>query len=365
MTISATMRILAGVFLATVLAACGGGGGGGGVTVAPPVTVTPPVTAPTLKYPIPASLWKAPAGAVPATGNYVYLQSSSGDYIGGGRTYGYTNADSALGVSASGLALNLNVKGNEAWTGRFLLPSAAGNLQAGYFDNLTRTPFADPAVGGIDWSGEGRGCNTIQGWVAIDNIVMSGSTVTALDLRFEQRCEGGGSALHGQVHWSASDTTTPPGPQNPPPAGLWTPPAAILPLAGNYVVLASDVDDYIGGGRTELFTAANMPITVDTRLTAAVQISVGPWSGSFYGMNTLSQLQPGYYGGLQRYPFNNAIKGGMDWSGNGRGCNKLTGWFVVDKVSYALGELTAIDLRFEQHCEGLAPALHGAIHWTK
>ena len=28
------------------------------------------------------------------------------------------------------------------------------------------------------------------------------------------------------------------------------------------------------------------------------------------------------------------------------------------------GSLTAIDLRFEQHCEGNSPALHGKIHWA-
>ncbi|QJD98809.1 hypothetical protein HH212_01125 [Massilia forsythiae] len=91
----------------------------------------------------------------------------------------------------------------------------------------------------------------------------------------------------------------------------------------------------------------------------------GGWTGDFVGMRSLSQLQPGYYGDLQRYPFNNAVKGGLDWSGNGRGCNILNGWFVVDKVSYALGQLNAIDLRFEQHCEGMAAAQHGAIHWQK
>jgi hypothetical protein len=79
----------------------------------------------------------------------------------------------------------------------------------------------------------------------------------------------------------------------------------------------------------------------------------------------LSQLQPGYYGGLQRYPFHNAAKGGLDWSGNGRGCNNLNGWFVVDSVSYSLGQLTAIDLRFEQHCEGAVAAQRGVIHWSK
>jgi hypothetical protein len=80
-------------------------------------------------------------------------------------------------------------------------------------------------------------------------------------------------------------------------------------------------------------------------------------------MNTLTQLQPGYYPGLQRYPFHNPALGGLDWYGQGRGCNTLQGWFVVDSVTYIGGALAAIDLRFEQHCQGITPALHGAIHW--
>jgi hypothetical protein len=37
---------------------------------------------------------------------------------------------------------------------------------------------------------------------------------------------------------------------------------------------------------------------------------------------------------------------------------------LVDKVTYALGNLSELDLRFEQHCEGGAPAMHGKIHWS-
>jgi len=80
--------------------------------------------------------------------------------------------------------------------------------------------------------------------------------------------------------------------------------------------------------------------------------------------NGISTLQPGYYGDLSRYPFHNPAKGGLSWSGQGRGCNTLTGWFVVDSATYLNGSLAAIDLRFEQHCEGNSPALHGKIHWA-
>jgi len=81
-------------------------------------------------------------------------------------------------------------------------------------------------------------------------------------------------------------------------------------------------------------------------------------------MSTIPELQLGYYGKLQRFPFHNPARGGLSWSGEGRGCNTLTGWFVVDSVTYTSGTLGAFDLRFEQRCEGDLAALHGQIHWT-
>ncbi len=59
------------------------------------------------------------------------------------------------------------------------------------------------------------------------------------------------------------------------------------------------------------------------------------WNGDFQAMNVLSALQPGYYGNRQRFAFHNPAVGGLSWSGDGRGCNTLTGWFVVDSVTYS------------------------------
>lgn len=47
----------------------------------------------------------------------------------------------------------------------------------------------------------------------------------------------------------------------------------------------------------------------------------------------------------------------------GRGCNTLQGWFVVDSVTYVEERLASIAVRFEQHCEGGLPAWRGAIRW--
>ncbi|QJD98808.1 hypothetical protein HH212_01120 [Massilia forsythiae] len=75
-------------------------------------------------YPIPNGLWSTLSGAIPASGNYDYLQSANGGYIGQGRTYAHTTADSIL--AAKGVGLSVDVKGNQKWSGGFLLPSAAG-----------------------------------------------------------------------------------------------------------------------------------------------------------------------------------------------------------------------------------------------
>jgi len=315
--------------------------------------------------PIPATLWQPDSSQLPASGNYLYLESTSGDYIGGGRRYLYTRANATLNVSASGAHLGVNIGGDQNWSGDFQGLQAMTALTAGYYDGLQRYPFNNPVLGGLSWSGEGRGCNQLSGWFVIDSISYSNGSLSALDLRFEQYCDSNSAPLHGKLHWTANDTTAAPGPVLPLPSGLWAPDSSFVPPAGNYVYLVSDQGDYIGAGMTSLLTPPASPITMDTNLTAALRIDVGGWSGNFVGMNSLSQLKPGYYGGLQRYPFQNAIKGGMDWSGNGRGCNTLSGWFVVDRVSYSLGALTSVDLRFEQHCEGGTAALHGVIHWAQ
>jgi hypothetical protein len=315
--------------------------------------------------PIPATLWQPDSSVVPASGNYLYLESMPGDYIGGGRRYLYTGANAMLAVSGAGVHASVNLTGDQSWTGEFQGLGALAELKQGYYDGLQRYPFNNPVLGGLSWYGDGRGCNQLSGWFAVDHVSYSNGSLSALDLRFEQYCDGNPAPLRGKLHWTADDTSAVPGPVLPLPAGLWKPDASQLPLAGNYVYLVSDPGDYIGAGVTSLLTPPASPMTVQTNLTAALRIDVGGWSGNFVGMNTLSQLKPGYYGGLQRYPFQNPIKGGMDWSGNGRGCNTLSGWFVVDQVSYSLGVMTSIDLRFEQHCEGGTAALHGAVHWAQ
>lgn len=294
--------------------------------------------------------------------SFIRLESDAGDYIGQGQRYEYTRSNAVLSVHADGNSLSVMIDGDEWWFGDFQLPSTETRLEAGTYANLTRFPFHSAAAGGLSWFGEGRGCNTLTGSVTISEVEYQGEELRAVDLTFEQRCENSSARLRGTIHWRADDESTPPGPVNPAPSGLWTPPAGALPNVARALYLASEPGDYIGGGNTYTYTGADVVVQVTA---GHVYVQAGPWNGNFQAMEGLSRIQPGYYGSLTRYPFHNPAKGGLTWSGDGRGCNNLTGWFVVDRVTYTDGRVTALDLRFEQHCESHAAALRGALHWTE
>jgi hypothetical protein len=126
------------------------------------------------------------------------------------------------------------------------MPDTLTQLQPGTYDNATRSGLFDPAKAGLNWSGEGRGCSAMTGWFVIDSVTYTNNDLSAIDLHFEQHCEDRTPALRGRIHWSASDSTTPPGPIHPAPAGLWQPAPGATPASGNYIYFESDPGDWVG-----------------------------------------------------------------------------------------------------------------------
>jgi hypothetical protein len=310
-----------------------------------------------------AALWRPADGRVPATGNVVYLESATGDPVANGASYTYTQANAVLATSAQGPLLNLSVQGDQAWWGSFALPGGGARVVAGYHGGMNSEPWS--GNGGVSWWGNLGACeNATVTWLVIDSVSYDGDTLTSVDLRFSQRCQGSGGALHGRVRWTSGDTTQPPGPGTPP-AGLWRPAAGTTPASGNYAYLQSAAGDFIGQGQSLLFTDATGTLAVSAdgaHLNVDIVASTW-WLGDFVGMSSLNRVAPGYYGNLGGYPFHNPARGGLDWNGDGRAC-AATGWFVVDNAAYVGDALVGLDLRFEQHCGGTsAPALNGQIHW--
>lgn len=319
---------------------------------------------------VPANFWRPAAGATPAAAgvNYVHVQSMRSDTVGAGLTTTYTQATAALNVAATDNLLHVEVTGDDLWSMDFKGIDGRSRLEPGYYADLQRPPVRNPARGGMDAVGNARGCNTVRAGFIIDNISYTPEgALSGLQLRFEQHCEGSTpGALWSEVRWAPGDSTAPAGPTAVP-AGLWQPAAGAVPASGNYLHFVSQ-GDFIGSGQTRTMTPADGPFSLlqnTLGATATLKLDVGtyfPWLAEFKVMSSLTRLQPGYYGAITGHRFQNPAKGGLSFSGDGKGCNVIDGWFVIDSVTYVGNSITALTARFEQACDGMG-VLHAALNW--
>jgi hypothetical protein len=131
------------------------------------------------------------------------------------------------------------------------------------------------------------------------------------------------------------------------------------------LVFKSQAGDYIGGGVDQTFTPADGIFTALRNFGNGVAINFngGPhWWSLHFAAPLDAPLVPGLYENATRWPFQSPTGPGMDISGEGRGCNTLTGRFeVLEAVYSATGEVERFAATFEQHCEGGVPALLGSV----
>lgn len=95
----------------------------------------------------PAGLWQPASGITPSTGNYVYLESRGGDYVGAGANYLYTQANATLSVNAPLTHLAVSVNGDKQWNGDFQAMNSLSRLQVGYCGDAQRYAFGNPVKG--------------------------------------------------------------------------------------------------------------------------------------------------------------------------------------------------------------------------
>jgi hypothetical protein len=183
--------------------------------------------------PIPSDLWHAPADFGIGAGNAVYLESSAGDYVGLGKTYRYDGRNSEVWAAEAGGHVGITVHADQQWSGNFKAMASQSRMQVGYYPNLRAFPFHNPVRGGFNWMGDGRGCSALAGWFAIDSVKYDNGVLTAIDMRFEQRCEERAATLHGAIHWIAPPAAVPVT-ITASAAGSWRPSAPVT-AAGNYL----------------------------------------------------------------------------------------------------------------------------------
>jgi hypothetical protein len=145
------------------------------------------------------------------------------------------------------------------------------------------------------------------------------------------------------------------------------------PATTTFLSFKSDPGDYIGAGQSHSYALADGTWNTladfgDTRTTNHVRVTVqniavaGWWWDVDLAAPKGQMLAVGAYEDARRYPFQPTTQPGLNFDGTGRGCNTLTGRFVI--LDLALGPGNTVDrlhATFEQHCEGGSPALTGEI----
>jgi hypothetical protein len=130
-----------------------------------------------------------------------------------------------------------------------------------------------------------------------------------------------------------------------------------------------DGNDYIYSGMMTLtqgqFTASGAANRLAIHIEPSLQGQGLWWDTDFSSVQLNTSLTPGVYEMAQREPFAQPGHPGLEVTGDGRGCNTISGRFQIhDHTRDATGVVSAT-VSFEQHCEGGTAVLNGCIHYAK
>lgn len=131
----------------------------------------------------------------------VTMFSDRGDYIGQGSPQEFDQTNATMGGTLSPAGISLSLSGGTGGTGWSLEvdPPKGSTFKVGYYSGAQRAAFRSAGHPGLDISGDGRGCNTVSGSFEVRRLTVSNGAITQLDLLYEQHCEGGPTALFGEI----------------------------------------------------------------------------------------------------------------------------------------------------------------------
>jgi hypothetical protein len=154
-----------------------------------------------------------------------------------------------------------------------------------------------------------------------------------------------------------------------------------------HLTLDSQPGDFIGGGKQwdltytpqtpgfffisigPQFVGGTVPVNVDFILGQVTGDETNTFTTLDFSTAQLGiAIQPGTYLNAQRAAFAQPGHPGLDVTFQNRGSNTLTGQFTINAVTYTTNPdgtftLLTFDANFEQHSEGLPPALFGHIQY--
>ncbi len=306
---------------------------------------------------------------------YLKVESEVGDNVGDGLEYTYFDNFSVLDFrSSNNNGIVIDIKGQsqerpgveEDW--RLTMETAAGNLlEAGVYPDATNNFI--PIFNRLQF---GSCFSDLVGEFRIFELERDNAgQITKLVADWEQTCGSSTGSLRGVLVFDASRDPVELALREDLPSGAALTPANSQNFQGTYsLVIESEDGEFVGSGEDysynesvatlRVFSGFNNSLTfnIDGGRVGRPDITNDRWSVSIQAPG--QTLVPGSYRNATRFPFNSL--NGLDFGGNGRGCNQSNGSFRVFEVSFdANQELESITMDFEQFCDSNSAALRGSL----
>ncbi|MBL8775950.1 MAG: fibronectin type III domain-containing protein [Acidimicrobiales bacterium] len=305
---------------------------------------------------LPDDLWQPPADALPASGNYLYVQAIDGwaSTPDGLRT----PRDARLTIESARTSgrITLVANGDDRWSLWLALADGADLDHVGLIDDLGYHT-------GVSHLGNECGMPAL-GWLAVDHVRWKpDGTLDELDYRLEYRC--GGIQIHAAVRYDSDDPLFDPPPPAAVPGDLWSPAPGTTPATGNWIRMESH-GRALGNGSSATYTAASrLSVGVSGPRIRAAVAGAGNWTiDASAPIRDGAPIPTGYYTDTVRPTLGNPARAGLQLSYDYRTCWD-GGWLAIDHIAYAAdGTLAELDLRFELRCQSTpGDVVNGAIHY--
>jgi hypothetical protein len=137
--------------------------------------------------------------AVPTTA--FTLDSEVGDWVGQGQSLVYTPPGASVTANPYGSGVSMGATQDSRWWGARVTPPTGQTLSPGTYPT---TRFSSTTTAGLDVDGDGRGCNTSTGTVTVHEVSFVDGTVERFAASYEQHCEGGTTALYGELRYNSN-----------------------------------------------------------------------------------------------------------------------------------------------------------------
>jgi hypothetical protein len=267
--------------------------------------------------------------------------SAPGDFIGQGRSLSVTPRDGDFGIAGSTppvTRIDFDFTGSSGENWSLTVSAAAGDtLHVGSYPRADRQQFG--RVAGLDFYGDGRGCNQTYGSFVINQLGLDDAGgLRSLDLTFVQHCETSTApALRGRLLYEA------------------------LPLTFSE---QSEPGDPIGQGHDLRFTNGVDQVVVTTIDGPGFDFFASGHDTAFSSRvdpPTGATFRPGTTYAIADRPTKTRAE--LSVSIPGLGCDAAKGTLTIDKITYRKGLVTNVLMHFVQHCNGTRATLSGTLHY--